>query len=143
MNQLPTILIQPFAGAAVENMNKKRVMVVTDILRGFVIVCLVLLLIGGYITPWILLLFTLIISTVEAFRIPASMAAIPLLLEERYYEYGTGLNSSISTVVQLIGLGAVGAILGIFGKTVVMSIVAVVFVGSDLILIFLHLNVAH
>ena len=117
-------------------------MVVNDILRGLVIVCLVLLLIGGYITPWILLLFTLIISTVEAFRIPASMAAIPLLLVERYYEYGTGLNSSISTVVQLIGLGAAGAIIGIFGIHVAIFIDAVTFFGSALILSFLHITEA-
>ena len=34
INNLPTVLLQPFAGVLVEGMDKKKVMVVTDCIRG-------------------------------------------------------------------------------------------------------------
>lgn len=34
LNILPNVIVQPFAGAAVERLDKKKVMVVTHILRG-------------------------------------------------------------------------------------------------------------
>ena len=36
VNQLPSVLVQPFAGAMVEKMNKKRLMVTTDVIRGII-----------------------------------------------------------------------------------------------------------
>lgn len=79
VNQLPTVLVQPFAGVLVERMDKKKIMVVTDFIRGGIVVCLALLFVTGNVTPWILLLFTVINSSVEAFCMPAGMAIIPQL----------------------------------------------------------------
>ena len=42
-NQLPSVLIQPFAGAIVETQNKRRVMVLTDIMRGIAVATLAIL----------------------------------------------------------------------------------------------------
>ena len=89
MNQIPSILVQPFAGALVEGMNKKRLMVITDVIRGIIVAALAVLYLTENVTPLVLVLFTLIISTVEAFRIPAGMCVIPKILEEKYFAYGT------------------------------------------------------
>ena len=43
MNQLPSVLVQPFAGALVEGMNKKRVTVAADVIRGIVVAGLAIL----------------------------------------------------------------------------------------------------
>ena len=37
VNQLPSVIVQPFAGALVENMNKKKLMVITDLIRAVVV----------------------------------------------------------------------------------------------------------
>ncbi|MGF7142924.1 MFS family permease [Anaerotaenia torta] len=139
-NQLPSVLVQPFAGALVEGLSKKKIMVLTDAIRGIVIAGLAVLYMADLLNPWILMLFTLFISTAEAFRIPASMAAIPKLLEKKYYAHGTSLNSTISNVVQLAGLGAAGFIIGSFGIHTAILIDAVTFLGSAFILSFLRLE---
>ncbi|MBO5524832.1 MAG: MFS transporter, partial [Roseburia sp.] len=125
INNLPTVLLQPFAGVLVEGMNKKRVMVVTDCIRGVITAGLVALYLTGNVTPWILAAFTLLHSTVEAFSLPAGMALVPKLLEKKYYEYGTSLSNTVSTVVQLLGMGAAGVIIGVFGIWVAVLIDAV------------------
>ena len=140
MNQLPSILVQPFAGPLVEGMNKKKVMVLTDLIRSFIIVGLAVLFFNDMITPWILLIFTLCVSTVEAFRIPASMATIPKIIEPEYYSYATSLNSTLSTVVQLIGIAAGGIVISAIGIGSAILIDGVTFLGSALILASLRIK---
>lgn len=139
-NQLPSVLVQPFAGALVEGMDKKKLMVVTDIVRGITTSGLAVLYLAGGVSPWILLAFTLVNSTMEAFRLPAALAVMPLVLEERYYAYGTSLSSTLSTVVQLIGMGAAGVIIGAFGIGTAIVIDGISFFGSALILGLLRLR---
>lgn len=140
INNLPTVLLQPFAGVLVEGMNKKRVMVVTDCIRGLITAGLVGLYLTGNVTPWILIAFTLLNSTVEAFSLPAGTALTPKILEEKYYEYGTSLSSTISTVVQLIGLGAAGVIIGVCGIWAAILVDAVSFFGSALVRSFIKVK---
>jgi len=140
VNQLPSVLVQPFAGALVEGMNKKRLMVVTDVIRGITTAGIAGLYLAGALNPWILLGFTLINSSVEAFRLPASLAVVPKILEEKYYEYGTALNSALSTVVQLIGLGAAGMIISVWGIGSAIVVDGISFFGSAFILSFLKIK---
>ncbi len=133
LNVLPTILLQPFAGAVVERRSKKKLMVISDLMRGLVVVALSVIYVTGELNPWIMAAFMLTISSVEAFCTPASTAIIPLVLEEKYYEFGMSLNSVASTVMQLIGTGAAGVIIGAFGVEMAIFIDAVTFFGSALI----------
>lgn len=126
-NQLPTILLQPFTGAIVENWNKKRLMVLTDLIRGGIVAGFAALYLTNLLTPWLMLLFTVSISTVEAFRVPAGMAFVPRILERRLYEFGTGLNSTLSTVMQLAGMAAAGVIIGRLGVEAAIFTDAVTF----------------
>ena len=81
LNQLPTVLLQPFAGALVERMNKKRIMVAADMIRGVVIVAVAYLyMTTGNVSPWLLAGMTLIISSVEAFSMPAGSAFVTMIL---------------------------------------------------------------
>lgn len=140
VNQLPSVLVQPFAGAMVEGMNKKRLMIVTDVIRGIITAGFAVLYLADRLNPWVLLGFTLINSSVEAFRLPASLAVVPKVLEEKYYEYGTALKSTLSTVVQLIGLGAAGVIIGALGIGTAIVIDGISFFGSAFILCFLKIQ---
>lgn len=140
VNQLPSVIIQPFAGPLVEGMNKKRVMIVTDLIRGILVVGLAVLYLTESLRPWILLLFIFCNSTVEAFCMPASMAIIPKIIEEKYYTYGSSLSSTLSTVVQLIGIAAGGVIIGAFGVGTAIVIDGVSFFGSALIRAFIKVE---
>ena len=72
LNVLPNVIVQPFAGAIVEKMNKKQVVIATHFLRALLITLFIILLGLGYVNPLILSCFTLIITTVESFNLPAN-----------------------------------------------------------------------
>lgn len=134
LNHLPTIFIQPFAGAIVEGMKKKRLMIVTDILRGAIVAGFAVMYMKDLVTPAVLVVFTLVISIVEAFRLPAGTAFVPKILEEEYYETGTGLANTLSMVIELLGTGMAGVIIGVFGTGTAILIDAVTFFISALII---------
>jgi MFS family permease len=133
-NMLPAVIIQPFAGALVEGMNKKKIMVVSDIIRGIVVSILVILYLTGSIKPYILILFTLINSTVEAFRVPAGKSFTPQILDEKYFTFGTSLNSTLSRIVELVGIGLAGVIIALFGVQTSIIIDAITFFLSCFII---------
>ena len=143
VNQLPGIIVQPFTGALVENLDKKKIMVVTDAIRGVVVVVLAVLFLSGNINPWVLLGFTIIISTVEAFCMPAATAIIPKIIDLKYYEYGSSLSRTLSTVVELVGMGIAGTIIGIFGIGTAIIIDGATFFGSALVLATLKVKEEH
>ena len=88
LNQLPTVLLQPFAGAMVERMNKKKIMASADMIRGILIATVAYIyMTTGNVSPWLLAGMTLIISSVEAFSMPAGTAFVPMILEKKYYNY--------------------------------------------------------
>lgn len=134
LNKIPSILVTPFAGAWVEGHNKKNIMVVSDIIRA---ICVALVATGyllGFLNAWILVLTTLTISTVEAFRGPANTALTPKLLEEKYYEYGMSLMSTACSVVELIGTAIAAGIIALIGTAGAIYVDMVTFVLSAIII---------
>lgn len=128
INKLPSVFLQPFAGAIVENKNHKMIIVVTNIIRGLCVGYVATTYYFGVLQPWMLIVTTLIISSVEAFCSPASMAIIPKILEKKYYDFGMSMNQSLSRVVELIGIGVAGVIIAVAGVSVAVLIDCATFI---------------
>lgn len=134
VNRIPTVFLQPFAGAAIEGRNKKKIMVITDIIRGICVGFIATALIIGFVNQWILLSATIVISCAEAFRGPASTSLIPRLLDKEYYAFGISLSRSTSSVTELIGLGVAGFIISVFSVSAAIYTDMATFFISALIL---------
>ena len=134
LNQLPSIFVQPLAGPFVEGKNKKLIVIVTDILRGLIIAGFVALYYMNLVTPLLMATFTMLITTVESFNIPASSAFVPELIDEKHYATATGLNMTASKIFELIGMGAAGVLIASFGAGTAMLIdAATFFIGAAII----------
>ena len=140
VNRIPTVFLQPFAGAAMEGRNKKRIMIITDILRGLCVGIVATAFLLGFLNQWILLVATVIISSAEAFRDPASASLIPKLLDKKYYTFGLSLNSSACSVSELVGLGAAGVLISLFSISTAIYIDMATFFISALIIMTLRVK---
>lgn len=134
MNMLPTVIIQPLAGAIVENLNKKNVIVLCDFLRGLFVALIATLYLMNLLNPWILLIITLANSSVEAFSMPAGLAFLPKLLNKEDYNFGISLSQSSSRLMEVISMGIAGVIIAVFGIGVAIYIDAISFFLSGLII---------
>lgn len=140
INKIPTVFLQPFAGALVEGAKKKRIMVITDIIRGLCVGFIATAYLMGFLNQWYLLATTLIISSAEAFRGPASSALIPKLLEQKYYEFGLSLSRSTSSIMEMIGLSVAGVIVARFSVATAIYIDMATFFISAFILSLLRIK---
>ena len=138
INTLPTVVVTPLAGPWVEGRNKKRIMIFTDLIRAVVVAAVASLFLVDLLQPWMLLVSSLIISTVEAFRDPANTALTPMVLDDELYEFGMSLKSSLSQIVQLIGLGCAAGIIAVVGISGALYIDMATFIISAAIIIFVN-----
>lgn len=134
LNYVPTVLLQPFAGAFVDRINKRFMMALTDVLRCVIVALLVLLYAQGRLTPGSIALLTLCTSAVEAFRIPAGSAIMPLLLEPSHYTLGKAASYSTARISQLLGYAASGALIAWVGAAGVLAIDAATFFVSAVLI---------
>lgn len=135
LNYVPTVLLQPFAGAMVERMKKKNIMVIADVLRCVIVIAIASLYAAGSLTPLLIAVLTLCTSTVEAFRIPAGGAILPQLLDKEYFTLGKAANYSFGRAAELVGLTLAGGMIALLGTAGVRWIDAATFLISALIIL--------
>lgn len=138
VNKLPSIIVTPLAGAWIEGRNKKVIMIATDLIRGICVACIATGYLLQILQPWMLIMTTIIISTAEAFRGPASTAMLPKLLKVEYYEYGMSLMSSLSSVVEIVGMAIGAGVIAMLGISGAIYIDMITFVLSAVIIMTLQ-----
>ena len=134
MNILPNVIIQPFAGAVVERLDKKRVIVFTHILRGLLLIGFLAVYLSGHINGWIMAGFTFAVTSIEAFNMPAGTAFIPKGIKKELLTHGMSLNTMMSGMVTLVGTGIAGVLIAKAGLYTVMIIDIVTFFIAALII---------
>ncbi|MCR4677422.1 MAG: MFS transporter [Lachnospiraceae bacterium] len=140
LNVLPNIVAQPFFGALVEKMDKKKVIIFTHLLRVAVIGSFVAMYMFGVVNPYIMAAFTLIITTIESLNMPASSAFIPQIIKKEHMSHAMSLNSSLSNAVALVGTGVAGVIIAKLGVQTAMLIDAATFLAAGIGMFFIKVN---
>jgi len=134
INRLPTIIVTPLVGPWVENHSKKKIMIITDLIRALCVGIMATGLLMGFLNAPLIALLNLIISTVEAFRTPASTAFFPMIVEKDSYNEAISLNSSASSVTELVGTGLAAVIITLVGSSGAIYLDMATFIISALLI---------
>jgi MFS family permease len=134
LNILPNVIIQPFTGALVERLDKKKVIVITHFLRGSVLIGFLIIYLLGYANGWIMAGFTFLITTIEAFNMPAGSAFLPSVIKKEHITHGMSLNATLSSAATLVGTGLAGVIIASAGLETVMIIDIITFFLAGVII---------
>ena len=140
LNYVPTVLLQPFAGALVDRMKKKGLMILTDVARFVIVAVFVTLYANGALTPLLIAVLTLCTSTVEALRVPAGGAFMQHLLTPEHYTIARAANYSLSQASQLIGFMLAGVLIAWIGAAGVLWIDAVTFAVSAVVIALIQVS---
>lgn len=98
---IPLIIFGLFAGVVVDRGNKKKIMVISHLLRGALILCIVLLLLLKMLHPAVLIIIAVLLTSVSAFFKPALTVAIRTLVPEEHMTQAQSFSQVIQTVVNL------------------------------------------
>ena len=134
MNTLPNVVVQPFAGAIVEKMDKKKVIVITYFLRALVISAFILLYKLDIVSPFLLAAFTLTITSIESFSLPASTAYTAQVIKKEHMTAGLSLSSIVSRAAALVGTGFAGIVIAKAGAETAMLVDVSTFVIAAILI---------
>jgi len=105
---LPEVFLAPFAGALVDRMNRRLVMIVADGLTALTTLVLVFLFAFGHIQIWHIFVVLFLRSFGGIFQWPAMQASTALMVPEKHLSRFAGLNQAVRGGLNIIAppLGA-------------------------------------
>lgn len=133
----PTVIMSPIAGAMVDRLPRKLMMMLSDGASGLASLCILLLYMSGHLQIWHLYVAGAFTGTFEAFQFPAFSAAITTMVPKEQYGRANGLLSlaeSASGIGAPILAGLLLAVIGIGGiliidvSTCIFAIVVLLFI---------------
>ncbi len=118
------------AGVFVDRMNKKRVMVLMDLLRGMSTISIALLFITDNLQIWQLFAFAFFNSICEVFSSPARSSVTQVLIKKEHYLAANSLGQASGAIAEILGMGTAAAIIGLWGVGTAILIDALTFLIS-------------
>ncbi len=109
---IPKVLFGTLAGVYVDRLNRQKIMIYSDILRGIVV--LGFLLITDVDMLWLLYAIAFTQSTIGTLFNPARSALIPHLVPENGLMSANALIQTSGIFVAVLGAGAAGVLTGVF-----------------------------
>jgi amino acid adenylation domain-containing protein len=127
---LPGILVSPVAGAVVDRLDRRTVMLVADLGAGLGTLTLAGLLWSGQLRMSLLYLVLSWTSVCGAFQRPAYVSAIPQLIPKRFLARANGLAMSADAGSQILAPLLGGALVTVIGLPGVITVDVVTFLVS-------------
>lgn len=110
---VPNVLLGSVAGVFVDRWNRKRTLVVANLLLAIGLCPLLFVRTADHV--WIVYTVAVVEASVEQFSTPAQNALLPALVGEEQLVTANSLNSLSSNLARLVGPGIGGAVAGFFG----------------------------
>ncbi len=153
---IPTLLLMPIAGAWADRHDRKRTMIVTDLLNGLVSLLLMVLILSGLLNLWLLIGIMVIESVLGAFHGSAFDTSYAMLVPEAQLPRANGMMQTIWSLSGLLSPGIAAAVIGLpailrqnglagflpgwsDGTPLLMAIDGVTFFLAALVLVFLFI----
>ncbi len=108
---IPVFIIGPIAGAWVDRFDKRNIMIVSDIIRGLLVVSIPLFIISKQILLVYLVIF--LTFSISRFFIPSKMALIPELVPKDKLLMANSLQDTTHMIGNVTGLVVAGVIVNI------------------------------
>lgn len=137
MQFLPMLLLSLHAGAWIDRISKRRIIIFTQTTLMILAFTLALLVGTGLIRYWILLVLALILGVANTVDVPARQSFIIELAGREDLTNAIALNSAVFNAGRIIGPAIAGIIMGVWGPMWCFLINGISFIGVIVILKFL------
>jgi MFS transporter, DHA3 family, macrolide efflux protein len=103
VSALPAMFLAPLAGALVDRWDRRRILMVCDVVSATLMVSLALLLSSGHLAVWHVYVVAALASLVGSFRTPAFLSSVPLLVKADQLTRANGLVHSGEAAASIAG----------------------------------------
>lgn len=133
---VPIMLLGMFAGAIADNFDRRRVMLAAQVGMLTVSAVLAALTYAGWMTPMLLLAFTLSVGAGTALNSPAWQASVRQQVDPRELPQAIALNSISFNIARSIGPALGGLLISLWNVSFAFAINAVSYVGLIAVLLW-------
>lgn len=133
---LPSILFCFIAGTIADRWDKKRIMLVCDLIAAIGTVTVLVLYLTSTLQIWHLYIINFLLSFMNAFQSPASYVATSLLLPKEHYVRVSGLHALSGSIITILAPALGSAVLAVGGLEAVLMIDLATFSVAFLTLLF-------
>src|SRR5256714_9844762 len=123
------------AGALADIIDRRRLLIVSQLAMAITVGTLAILSVAGVVTPWILLVLAFVLGIASAFNDPAWHAAIPELLPKEELEAGITLSGVGVNVARTLGPAIGGFVIAAAGPTIVFVLDALSYLAVIAVLL--------
>ena len=134
---LPTIFFRFLAGSVVDRRNKKRIMLIADLLAACGTLAVFVLHSADVLQIWHLYVINFLLSLMNAFQEPASFIAVSQLVPKEHYARAGGLQGFSGAAVSILAPALGALLLAAGGLDLVLIVDLATFAVAFLVLLFL------
>jgi DHA3 family macrolide efflux protein-like MFS transporter len=127
---VPRIFIAPVMGVLVERWSKKAAMIVSDLVRGTLLIVLTGMAFTHTATAWALIAVSFILSTMSTVATPAYMVLQKVIVPKELLMKANSINQTVLNLTQIVGPAIAGVLIWLFGLGILFFIDAVSFFVS-------------
>jgi MFS family permease len=137
---IPSILFSFVAGTIADRLDKKRIMLLADLMAAIGTATVLMLYLTNNLQIWHLYIINFLLSFMNAFQSPASYVATTLLVPKEHYVRVSGLHAFSGSIVTILAPAFGSALLALGGlKTVLYIDLATFAVAFVILLVFIKI----
>jgi DHA3 family macrolide efflux protein-like MFS transporter len=114
-SSLPSVLLGPFVGVLADRFDRRKIMILINVIRGSLALILGYLVYMDQAPLWVFFVITLLLSICGSIYFPASGALFPNLVHERQLIKANSIASFINTFTSIIGPTIAGLLYKVIG----------------------------
>lgn len=119
---VPALLSGPLGGVAADRMDRKQLMVLSQLILGGAVALLLALTLAGHLQMWHLYLFAVVSGIGWSFNQPVRQSMVPTLVPREDLTNAIALQSSAFQLSRLVGPSIAGVLLAAWGAGSVMML---------------------
>ena len=112
---LPMFVLSPWAGALADRVDKRRMIVLTQIAAALTSGTIAALVLGGWAEPWHLMVLAALGGVAFAFEVPARQAFVIEMVGRENLQNAIALNSAMVNLSRIVGPAVAGLLMGSLG----------------------------
>jgi MFS transporter, DHA3 family, macrolide efflux protein len=140
---IPAVLASPFAGVYADRINRRDVMVVSNLAQGVITAVVSALYVADSLSFSLLLLLVLLIYTGAQFYRAASGAIVPSIVSKEHLGAANGLFTLSSSFNQLVGYSVGGIVILALGPVVPITYDSLTFFVAAAMMLFIAKSYGH
>lgn len=109
---IPTLLLAPFSGTIVDLVDKRKVLILTNLIQSFIVLLYLLI----KIRVWVVYSLIFFYSLINQLYLPAEGATLPLLVPRPLYPIANAIFMFTANITFFLGFALAGPLVRVLGK---------------------------